>query len=207
FQCSKVVTDAEDSDGDDTPRKQKVKKVLVKWDIEPEEMVQDINELRGFRMVMTDLGGPEREVVRVKSDASHLSRVSDRKSTQRSLQQLENVFGEPDSDEEHEEASLQPVSPAEVQAVQEEEVRLDIDEAGALKVQAYEHGEAVLYFSASQNCFIPAVIEGRGSFDDDGLPLYSVIVGRGKQLRTPVPMQLLRAPLAPGIRVEVFSEA
>eukprot|EP00439_Symbiodinium_sp_Y106_P062172 s2252_g9.t1 len=207
FQCSRVITDGVKEADTGSPKNAKVNKVLVKWDIEPEEMVQDINELQGFRRLMTDIGGPALEVVRVNSDQSHLSRVSSRKTTQRSLQQLQDVFGSMilDDDEEFQ-AGVQLAVP------DEDRVSIDIDDAirQAARVvtkEAYEHEEAVLYFSTSQQCYIPAKVRGSGTFDGEGmLPLYSLLVGVRAQQRDCVPMQLLRAPLVQGVRVEVYTD-
>ena len=105
FQCSTVVI-TEPVEGGTTPKRGKAQKVLVKWDIEPEEMVEDLDQLRGFRGVTSDQGGPEREVVQIKSDTSHLSRASERLTTQRSLQNLESIFGGLDPDDGEE-----PISP------------------------------------------------------------------------------------------------
>ena len=101
FQCSRVIT--EPVEGDTTPKRGKAQKVLVKWDIEPEEMVEDLDKLRGYRGVTRELGGPQHEVVQIKSETSHLSRASERLMTQRSLQNLENIFGGLDPDDGEEE--------------------------------------------------------------------------------------------------------
>lgn len=215
FQCSRVITDGVQEVDTGSPTNAKVKKVLVKWDIEPQEMVEDLNDLRGFRRVMTDLGGPMREVVRVNTDQSHLSRVSSRKTTQQNVQQLQDVFGTMILDDDEEELGMRLTEPEEDVEDAGASLLIDIDEAidirqgtGVLTKEAYEHEEAVLYFSTSQQCYIPAKVEGPGTFEEDGmLPLYSLLVGVRAQLRERVPMQLLRAPLKEGVRVEAFSES
>ncbi|CAE7944468.1 unnamed protein product, partial [Symbiodinium sp. KB8] len=102
-------------------------------------------------------------VVRVNTDQSHLSRVSSRKTTQQNVQQLQDVFGSMILDDDEEELGMRLSEPEEEDAGAS--LLIDIDEAidirqgtGVLTKEAYEHEEAVLYFSTSQQCYIPAKV-------------------------------------------------
>jgi len=68
---------------------------------------------------------------------------------------------------------------------------------------AYSVNENVEYFSASNGIWTHAVIVSSGAFGDDGLPSYTVRVGR--QRRHNVPIKFIRPTLAEGEHVGFFS--
>jgi len=73
---------------------------------------------------------------------------------------------------------------------------------GGIHKEAYEMNASVEYFSASNGVWTPAVIVSTGEFLAEGLPSYTVRVGR--QRRHKVPIKFIRPPLLQGETVSFF---
>eukprot|EP00435_Cladocopium_sp_Y103_P030715 s100_g7.t1 len=70
--------------------------------------------------------------------------------------------------------------------------------------EAYEMNANVEYFSPSNGVWTSAVIVSRGEFDQEGLPCYTVRVGR--QRRHKVPIKFIRGTLHQGESVSFFMD-
>lgn len=176
FTLSKVVTEKEDG--------AKERKVLVKWDVSPENVLPELDDLQ-LRHVSTQLSTKPREVLHVKSVKSEASNFS------RSATELSRMDTEPEPPDD------------EVPCDQNSLVSCNIDDLlPPLPSEAFRNGEMVLYWSRSLQQCIAAVIVGKGTFCSDESsetwPTYDCRVGRHQQLRCQVPLSSLRPCPCPG---------
>lgn len=79
-----------------------------------------------------------------------------------------------------------------------------ITSGGGMHKEAYELNANVEYFSPSNGVWTSAVIVSRGEFDQEGLPIYTLRVGRQRRHR--VPIKFIRGTLHQGESVSFFMD-
>lgn len=203
FQCSEVILD-------DVQGTEGTRKVMVQWDVKPEKFMKDLDKFRGVRHITTDTSVRPR-VVR------SMSRLSSRSGSrpERSASNWLSDEGDDDPWYFDLDAIAASVSKAAEEEVTGEEEIIDID-AGISFVErspgceAYEVGEYIMYCSVSHEQMIFGAITSCSSglsepcsdFLEAGpLPCYDCRMGKARQRRSEVPMQMLRPALIPGTAV------
>lgn len=221
FTRSRLMTPVESAVSVRTSGRKKPQKILVKWHLNPDSVVKQINRFDGLRRFQVDLEPAKPPVVQETSVFATKSTKSLRTLSEVLPKELHDEPDEPDEPdqpvptEQRDEyvmdsmvtggdqmppaEILQKLSPIEAAKADRKADR-----------EAYENGQEVLYHSETFGRVLPAAIVGRGYFYTDGeeeelaWPLYNCKVG--VKLREMVPMSRLRAPLDEGAVVSVMGE-
>lgn len=168
------------------------KKVLVKWHLNPDNVVKHIDTLQGLRDVSLNLEKVIQPVVHVESIGAVSSKSSFHNLTDSMVGDEEDPKDFDLSQDPNTSKILElmaPIAPANMDR------------------EAYADGELVLYNSETYGRVMPANIVGKGLFYSEGSseleawPLYSCKVGA--KLRELIPLRLLQAPLEEGMLVHV----
>ena len=170
-------------------------KVLVTWNVEPEEMLQNIEHMKGHGWVDMDTGGgrvaptksipqPMRSMTKEMTSVSEELRKASQEGDRLDEERLAAEEEDPDLfyDGELVEADLS-LSP---EGFSKESSR-----------ELYEDHEPVNYWSTTHQTLMQAFIAG-SSISEDEEPSFNVMVGPKKQFRERVPCQYLSAALQDG---------
>ena len=163
-------------------------KVLVKWDIDPVNMMPQIADLEGHSSIVMDLGAAQ-VVQAAQEEPQVIEKEATTASAKEELQRLANEVEEaesqveslpseslPESSPESEGESLSSLSAAE----------LPVDLPEILLNEVFEDKTFVNYWSSARQKLCPARIYGHAHFPDvrkPKLPHYDVLVGAKRQLR------------------------
>eukprot|EP00435_Cladocopium_sp_Y103_P004075 s2043_g1.t1 len=169
-------------------------KVLVTWDVEPAEILQNLDHMKGHGWVAMDVGQSPRVMEKkslkdLRGQSKEFPTVSQelRKASQEDdwLEEAEVLNERPEAD----------MDPAEALAA--DIVEVSLDELTKVR-EMYQDREPVNYWSATHEMLMQAFISGRATLDESNEPRYDVLVGPRKQRREQVSCRLLSPAFTDG---------
>lgn len=180
--------------------KEKTTKVLVTWDIEPAEVLPNLDHMKGHGWVAMDVGGGPR--VTEKKSLKDLRSLS--KEFPTVSQELRKASQEDDRMEERLEEEMDVVLKERLEAemdlaeaLEGDIVEVSLDELTKVH-EMYQDHEPVNYWSATHEMLMQAFISGRATLDERNEPCYDVLVGPRKQRREQVSCRLLSPAFTDG---------
>lgn len=170
-------------------------KVLVTWDIEPAEVLPDLDHMKGHGWVAMDVGGGPR-VTEKKS-------LKDLRGLSKEFPTLSQELRKASQEDDRMEAKLEEMEgrPKEeidiAEALGADIVEVSLDELTKVH-EIYQDHEPVNYWSATHEMLIQAFISGRATLDEHNELCYDVLVGPRKQRREQVSCRLLSPAFTDG---------
>jgi len=187
FTRNKIMADRMPSEKSPKNADGQKKKVLVTWDVEPEQIMSSIQHMQGHGWVAMDS-----HVTQTKSMTSMRSMTREKSHVFEELRKASQEGQEVPQGERLDEdgASFSDI-------VEESLVEASLSWMGKELYEVFEDREPVYYWSTTHQMLMQAFITGSGIFDDVE-PSYDVMVGPQRQLRQRVPCQYLSAALRDG---------